>query len=308
MGQVVSVRRNSGADVTRSLPAQALAKVQAACSFVNSEIDRVRNQTIGIAVASTFAVLLFSSLSGVGDVRVPIIIAAGITIFFFARARTEVGAPTFRAVAAKRIVAGLGSGLTYSAVSSLTLRHWAALDLFPEPCSRFLSRDEIAGRTDGVKYSLHRVRAFGNDRKGMIFEGVIIKIDIAGIFPAHTIIVPDRSGQPQIAPSSSGRKKDLVMMKNPAFEQLFSVHSTDYYEARKAVTPFLMQTMMDAQVRLDAELRLCFLNKSLYVTVAGQSPRFTQKLFAVPLTPQSALGTLTDLVPFAQKLAQVYGS
>lgn len=301
MGTVV----NTGSkNFNRNLPAPALAKVQAACTYANSEIDRLRNQTIGIAVSAIFGGLLLASLFGVGDMRVPIVVAAGVSVFFFTRAQTQV-ATGFRASGAKRIIAGLGQGLSYSPSSSLTLRHFAALDLFTEPCTKWTSRDEIGGRVGNVKYSMHRVRAGGADRKGMFFEGVVIKVDVPDSFSAHTIVVPDRGGQPTAA-GLTGRKKDLVMMKNPAFEHVFSVHSTDYYEARKAVTPFLMDTVMQAQAHLGAEIRVCFLNRAVYVTVAGESPRFTQKLFAVPLTPENAVGMLAHLVPFAQKLAQMY--
>jgi hypothetical protein len=306
MGTVANGGRISGKDIKSNLPAPALAKVQAACTFANSEIDRLRNQTIGIAVSAIFGGLLISSLLGFGDIRVPLLLACGISAFFYVRAQTEV-ATNFRAIGAKRIVSGLGQGLTYSASSSLTLRHFAATDLFTEHCTRWSSRDEIGGRANGVKYSLHRVRASGSDRKGMIFEGVVIKIDLPDPVSAHTIVIPDHGGHPNVGAGRSGRRKDLVMMKNPAFERLFSVHSTDYYEARKIVTPFLMQTVMQAQSHLGGELRLCFLNKTLFVTVSGESPRFTQKLFAVPLTPQSAVGMLAHLIPVAQQLAEVYG-
>lgn len=299
--------RSAGSTVTRSLEASARAKIQGACNFVNGEIDRVRNQTIGISFAATAAVLFLWSLTGLGDGRVPLVLAAGVTAFCFARARSEV-ASSVRTVAAKRIVAGLGLGLAYKPASALTMRQFTDTDLFSGPWTRWTSKDEISAIAGGAKYSLHRVRAGNGDRKGPIFEGVVIKIDFAEAFPAHTIIIPDDDGQHHITSSvgRSGRRKDLVMMKNPAFERLFSVYSTDYYEARKVVTPFLMQLIVEARARLDAELRLCFLNRSLYLTVAGNSPKFTQKLFAVPLTPEAAVGTLAHLVPLARRLAELY--
>jgi hypothetical protein len=307
MGLSVSAGRIEGMDFSRTLEGSALVKVQAACSFVNTEVDRIRNQTIGIAVACAIGALVLSSFSFLGDGRVALVIGAGIAVFHFVRARSQV-ASSFRVIAGKRIVAGLGRGLTYNPTSSLTQRHFAALELFPVVCTRVDSSDEIAGRMPGAKYALHRVRASSSDRGGPVFDGVVMKLDFEETFPAHTIIVPDQSGQLVIgatAPRTSGggRKKDLVMMKNPVFERSFSVYSTDYYEARKLVTPFFMQIVMDAQARLHTEMRLCFLQRSLYVTIAGDALQFTPTLFGDRLTPQRAIGA-AQLVALAQRLAE----
>ena len=299
MGLSVSAGRIDGMDFSRSLDGSTLVKVQSACSFVNTEVDRLRNQTIGIAVACAIGALVLSSFTVLGDSRVPLVIAAGIAVFCFVRARTEV-ASSFRVIAGKRIVAGLGQGLTYNPISSLTQRHFVAMELFPVQCSRLDSSDEIGGKMPGVKYALHRVRASGGERGGAFFDGIVLKLDFEESFPAHTVVVPDQSGKATAPP---GRKKDLVMMKNPVFEQSFDVFSTDYYEARKVVTPFFMQILMDTQARLKTELRLCFLQRSLYVTVAGNGLHFTPSLFGDRLTPQTAMGT-AQLVALARRLAE----
>jgi uncharacterized protein DUF3137 len=300
MGLSVSAGRIDGMDFSRSLEASALAKVQSACNFVNTEIDRLRNQTIGIAVACAIGTLVLSTFTVFGDGRIALVIGSGIAVFYFVRARNE-AASSFRIIAGKRIVAGLGRGLTYNPSSSLNQRQFAALELFPAPCRRIDSSDEIGGRMPGVKYSLHRVRASSSERGAPMFDGVVMKLEFEETFPAHTVIVPDNSGQLQTA--TSGRKKDLVMMKNPAFEQKFSVYSTDYYEARKVVTPFFMQIVMDAQARLKTEIRLCFLQRTLYMTISGNALQFTPTLFGDRLTPQKAMGA-AQLVAIAQRIAE----
>jgi hypothetical protein len=300
MGLSVSAGRIDGMDFSRSLEGSTLVKVQSACSFVNTEIDRLRNQTIGIAVACAIAALALSSFSILGDSRYALVVAAGIAVFFFVRARTEV-ASSFRAVAGKRIVAGLGQGLSYNPSSSLNQRSFAAMELFEAPCAKLESSDEIMGRMPGAKYSLHRVRASRGEHSGTFFDGVVLKIDFEELFPAHTVIVPDQGNAQAGAPP--GRKKDLVMMKHPAFEQSFDVYSTDYYEARKVVTPYFMQLLLDAHARLRSEMRLCFLGRSLFVTVEGNALQLTPTLFGERLTPQTAMGT-AHLVALAQRFAE----
>jgi hypothetical protein len=153
----------------------------------------------------------------------------------------------------------------------------------------------------GAKYSLHRVRASRGEHSGTFFDGVVLKIDFEELFPAHTVIVPDQGNAQAGAPP--GRKKDLVMMKHPAFEQSFDVYSTDYYEARKVVTPYFMQLLLDAHARLRSEMRLCFLGRSLFVTVEGNALQLTPTLFGERLTPQTAMGT-AHLVALAQRFAE----
>ena len=309
MALVATASRTGSFDVGSNLETSALAKVQAACNFVNAEVSRLRHQTIAIAVIAGIGAILLWIFTGAGNPRVPLVLASGIAVFFFVRARTEL-ASSYRSIAAKRIVAGLGKELTYRPGSSLTRQHFIALDLFAERCGRWTSSDEIGGRVRGVKYSLHRARAGGGDRKAPFFDGVVIKVDFSDAFPAHTVIVPDHNGQLLGGHASNGaagsrRKKDLVMLKNPEFERVFSVYSSDYYETRKLLTPEFMQIVLAAQANLDTELRLCFLQKSLYATVAVGAPRFKPTLFADPLTPQAAVGTLVPLVSLAQRLAQL---
>jgi Protein of unknown function (DUF3137) len=299
MGLSASAGKTNGSDTGRTLEGSALVKVQSACSYVNAEVDRLRNQTIGIAVACALGALVLGTFGTFGDVRVVLVLATGATVFSYVRAQSEV-ASSFRLVAGRRIVAGIGQGLTYHPTSSLTQRHFAAMELFYTPCTRVDSSDEICGKVPGAKYSLHRVRASRGERGGVVFDGVVIKLDFDEAFPAHTIIVSDQSSQAGAPP---GRKKDLVMMKNPVFEQSFDVYSTDYYEARKAVTPFFMQILLEAQARMKTEMRVCFLNRFLYVTVPGNALQLIPTLFGDRLTPQAALGT-AQLVAFAQRLAE----
>jgi hypothetical protein len=64
-----------------------------------------------------------------------------------------------------------------------------------------------------------------------------------------------------------------------------------------------MQIVMDAHARLRTEMRLCFLQRSLYVTIAGDALQFTPTLFGDRLTPQRAIG-VAQLVAFAQRLVE----
>jgi hypothetical protein len=303
MGVVAGARRTR-LDVANTLDASALGKVQAACRFVNAEIARLRNQTIAIWAICAVGVVLLWVFTGAGDPRVLLLLAAGIVSIAFLRARTEL--QSSGNVAAKRIVAGLGS-LAYNRRSSMTRKDFMSMDLFTDHCEKWKSRDEIACRMRGVKYSLHYVQAAGNNGKPAFFDGVIIKLEFNDNFPSHTVILPAQEARgTSNGTVQSRRKKDFVMVKNPAFEQVFDVYSTDYYEAKKFVTPAFMRVVLEARARLNTELRLCFLGRSLFVAVRGYSYRFDTTLFGAPLTPETAVGKLVHHVAAAQQLAQVH--
>ncbi len=303
MGLAASVSRTGRRDAVSSLETSMLAKVQPVCNFVNAEAARLRHQTIAIG---TFALggLLLCLFMGIGDPRIPLVVSAGVFAVCFLRARAEF-ASSYTNIAAKRIVSALGRGLAYRSASSLTRQQFVAMDLFSGVGERWNSRDEIGGRMRGVKYSLHQVHAAGLDRKSVAFGGVVIKIDFDDPFPGHIVVIPDHDGQ---LPGSNGTagsrvKKDLVMLKNPAFERKFSVYATDYYEARRLVTPSVMECVMEAAATFRTDLRLAFVQKSLFVAVAGDALRAEAALFGSPLTPHAAVGRLLVLVAFAERLA-----
>lgn len=291
-------------DALSTLEASVLTRVQSACNFANAEAARLRHQTIAIWAMCLAGLLILWVVTGFGDAHIALVVAAGVGVMALVRARAEL-ASSVEKIATKRIIAGLSGQLSYKPTSSLTREQFVATDLFTDRCGRWTSRHEIAGKARGTRYSLHQVRANGKDRRNPIFDGVILKLDLSDGFPGHTVIVPARGGEPPAAPGNSAaprRKKDFVMVKNPQFERLFDVYSTDYYEAKKLVTDRFMDVVMDAQSRL-GELRMCFARKSLFVAIAGQALRFEATLFADPLTPQTAVGPLLPLVALAHRLA-----
>jgi hypothetical protein len=306
MALVASATRTR-TDAMSVVEASVFAKVQAACNFVNAEVARLRNQTIAIWVACAVGALLLWIATELLDPRIVFVLAMGGVLLAFVRARTELES-SYTQIAAKRIVAGLGSQLRYNPASTLTRQQFVGMDLFSERCERWSSRDEIAGKVRGAKYSLHQVRASAKDRRVPFFDGVIVRIDFEESFPGHTVILPDRDGRTLGAATGTAaarRKKDLVMLKNPAFERMFAVYSSDYYEARQLVTPKFMEIILDAQTRLGTELRLCFVNRSLFIVAAGHGVRFGAALFAAPLTPQAAVGKLVHLVALAERIADL---
>ena len=312
-----------------SLDASTLAKVQAGCNFVNAEVARHRKRVTTISVGVIIATILLWILLGGGDPRLEFIVGFLIITYFANRARKEL-ATSYKGIVVKRIVAALGRGLTYRPTSSLTKNDFMEMDLFSQSPDRWKSEDEVSGKKNVVKYSLHEVEAAkkdsnsgrrlawggslglvamglsaANQNKSVFFRGLIVRLDFNKNFAGHTVVVPDREGQilgGLFGESETRRRKQIVRMENIDFENQFSVYSTNDQEARYLITPKLMELVMEAQALLGAELRLCFRQNSLFVTVPQNKDRFEVSMFGGPVTPESALGDLVDVVNLAEKL------
>ena len=304
MGVVTSAPKPPRMNPANELEAATLSRVQLVCDFVNAEVSGLRHRSIAIGVGCALAAVLLPLVTGIGDLRIPLVLAVGGFGFWFARARGELKS-NLANIAAKRMVSALSKDLTYKSGSSLTQQQFVATDLFGAPAAKFVSRDEIGGRARGLRFTVHHLYVAGREKDAVIFDGAVIRIDFPAPFPGHTVILPDKAGQ---LPGSHARpgtrvKKDLVLLKHPAFEKMFSVYATDYYEARRVVTPKLMVLVMEAATTFGTDVRLAFVQKSLFVLVASQALRVHAPLFGAPLTPREAVGTLRQLVTLAEGLA-----
>jgi hypothetical protein len=305
MSQLASVRPIPMMDTREAvekpvqLDAPALARVQAVCNFVNGETARQRNMLIGIAIASVVVAMLIPLLTGLHDARVLFLLVAGTIGFFFVRARQDL-ASAYEKVAITRVVTAVSRELAYRAKSSLTREVFLVSDLF-NGVEKWNSRDEIIGRAGDLKFSLHRVRAAGADRKADVFDGVIVKVDAATVFPGHTLVIAEGAKLPH----GSRVRRDVVLLNHPTFEERFNVFSTDYHEARRILSPAMMDVIMDTAAHFDKNMRLAFTQKSAFLAIpGGDALRVNASLFGPKLTPQTIAGRLVTLVGVADRLAR----
>lgn len=281
------------------LEESTLGRVKSVCDFVNAEVVRLRNQTIAVGTLALIGAIVFPLVTGIGDPRIPLLLAAGIIVLAFLRARNDL-ASSCRNIAAKRMVAALSKGLNYRPKSTLTQKQFLAMDLFSGHVFGWKAGYELAGSARGMRFGLHRVTAYGRSRSEVVFDGVIIKLEFSQSFPGHTIVIPDKL---EGAGHGSRIKRDLVLLKHPAFEQRFSVYSSDYFEARRLVNPRVMVSVIDAADKVGGDVRMAFIQRSLFVAVRGEALNVDATLFSAPLTPQSAVGKATHLVTLAERLA-----
>lgn len=297
------------------LDKQTLAKLQAGCHFINAEVSQVRGRIV--IVAAVIAVLgsIVFGLMWNNGARDPRFVIGGALAIVIAHAMWEHRklSRTYKHIVVRRVVNALGQGLTYSAESRFTKQDFLDMDLFNLRVEQWRAEDEVGGRRNAVTYSILEAKATRTEGSGKnrrtitIFKGVIVRLDFNKYFHGHTVVVPNSESQilgGLFGESSSRRSKDLCRMDNVEFEDCYSVYATDQQEARYILTPKLMELIMRARVRLNAGLRMSFHDNSVFVTLPDSGDRFELKLFGAPVTPESTVGELCQVVQLAEDLIE----
>jgi hypothetical protein len=286
----------------------ARARVQVACNVVNEEIGQQRQNIVFVAIG--IAIVAIPLFAAYPDQRRNIAYAALFAILgMVGYARRQV-AQTYKRLVVGRVVKALGNGLTYRPESSFDAKRFRALDVFADNATSFTSEDEIGGRKANVSYSIHEVRATRRQGKQTVtvFHGLMIRLDFNKNFRGQTTVVPNgvspagHSLLGGLLDIGGSPRKEKVNLENPDFENIFDVYSTNDQEARYLLTPKLMELVLAANAaNSDGQLRLSFLDNSLYVAVPSRGNHLEASL-SETVTPDSAIGDLAEVIAFAERL------
>jgi hypothetical protein len=302
----------SGSDLTlkfAQIDGATRARLEAGCNFINHKIGELRWRVMLASGAAIVAALIWWQASGI-DFRFPLGLAAAVITIATAWAK-RVLARWYKTMVVQRVVAALGSGLTYQQSSRLTREEFRAINLFQERIDEWRSEDEINGARNDVAFALHEVRAAKRERRGkhthtvVFFRGIVAVLEFNKHFRGHTVIVPDREGKllGLFGQADSRRGKNIVHVADADFENAYAVYTTDDQEAHYLLTPKLVQLILQARNRF-GDLRLAFYQDSLYVTLPSRDNRFEAGLFT-QVTPESALAELADVTGLAEQLVDV---
>lgn len=298
------------------LDSATLMKLQAGCNFINAEVAKVRGRVINVGLGAAllaFVVYSFMWRAGAHDPRAPLVGALAIVTLFTVHQQRQL-AKSYKHIVVRRVVGALGNGLAYSAESRFTKQDFLDMDLFLKRVEQWKAEDEISGCRNAVTYSILEAKATRTEGSGKnrrtvtIFRGVIVRLDFNKYFQGHTVVVPNSESQilgGLFGESDSRRSKELCRLDNVEFEEAFSVYSTDQQEARYILTPKLMELVMRARATLNAGIRLSFHDNSVFLTLPETNDRFEVQLFGGPVTPESAVGELAEVVRLAENLVDV---
>jgi hypothetical protein len=286
-----------------NLDAATRRRVQVVCDFINAEVGRWRARIIAIGAACLIGMVLFPVVTRIADVRVALVMVAGIFGFWFVRARREV-ASSYSQIATKRLVAAISKSLAYKPVSSLTRDQFVSLDLFADAGKRWRSRHEIRGQAGQATFAMYEVTASGAEGNAAGFHGVILRLDFPESFPGHVIVLPEAQNG-GVDSSARLAKRDLVFVNNSAFDRMFNAYATNYMEAKRVLTAAFLEYIVSVATTLGPDMRLAFVRRSLFVALPHATLLPPISLLSAPVTPEEAAGQIVRLTALADGLARV---
>jgi hypothetical protein len=126
------------------------------------------------------------------------------------------------------------------------------------------------------------------------FWGLVLRLKIAKILTAHTVILPRRKManffRRQFTPFQP------VNLVSPTFEKRFDVLSTDQIEARYVLDPAFMERMMEAAALIDTkDVEISFLGDEIAFAIEHSRPMFEIGWLFRPLKPETLTDTANEL-------------
>ena len=291
------------------LDAGARQRIESACDFLNHKIAQQRKRVLLAAAWSAVAVFVIAAalrLPPWSLFEIPLIIALVVGW----RAHREVKR-WYKSLVVQRVVAALGSELTYAHDSSFGSEQFRRMDLFSERTDIFSSEDEVSGRHNEVAFALHEVRAAKREKQGkqtrtvVFFRGTILVIEFNKHFGGHTTVVPQAEHgllAGLLGEADTRGARERISMHDAEFEKAYTVYSDDPQTAHYLLTPKLLQLIMTTRGRVGAKLRLAFRDNMLYVAVPSTHDRFEASLLTTRVTPEQVIGDLGSAIQLAQSL------
>jgi hypothetical protein len=291
------------------LDAEARKRIDAACGFLNHKLRQQRNRVLMTTAWCAFGAIAVAAFLRIPP-WVPLAVALLIVLLVAVRAHAEVKR-WFKSMVVQRVVEALGTGLTYSRESSFDRASFTAMDLFSERTDVFRSEDEVRGTDNQVAFALHEAWAAKREKRGkhthtiVFFRGTIVVLEFNKHFHGHTTVVPEAAhgllgGLFGEFDSRKGRER--VSMQDAAFEQAFSVYSSDAQQAHYLLTPKMLQLILETKSTMANGVRLAFRDNMLYVAVPSTQNRFEVSLFTTKVTPQQVIGDLGSALQLVQRL------
>ena len=107
--------------------------------------------------------------------------------------------------------------------------------------------------------------------RSIVFDGVIIKLDMNKPFTSHTLIKPN--GLIHISPSSKLKHTEL---EDVEFNKQFDVYTNDEVDARYLITPSFMERLKDMEIAFKADSVSCvFYRKYLIIALSTKKDLFS---------------------------------
>ena len=174
--------------------------------------------------------------------------------------------------------------------------------LFDKTPNRFSEEDCIQGKWGKTQLYFSEIEANrrennsdGKTEYDTIFKGLFFKATFNKTFQGHTVVVPDFGRKRfgflgnMFQSLNKNHGEELIKLEDPEFERLFAVYGDDQVEARYILSPSLMQQLINLQKKLDKELRIAFMENSIFIAISFKKNLFEPRIFRSLLNPEPTL-------------------
>jgi len=194
----------------------------------------------------------------------------------------------FKKYIVSQIVKSYNPSFAYSPDSHIAEEIYDGSGLFSELYDRFNGDDLIVGKIGKTDFEVSEIHTEVEVRSGRstswrtVFEGFFFSADFHKNFSGETCVLPDEAEMffgKWIGQGLQSMSGNLVKLENPVFEKEFVVYSTDQQEARYILSPTMMERILALKHRLDAEVRLAFVEGRVFVAISQSGNRFEPGLF-----------------------------
>ncbi|MCC7044485.1 MAG: DUF3137 domain-containing protein [Acidobacteria bacterium] len=157
----------------------------------------------------------------------------------------------------------------YEPLQGITQEVFDAPGLFNTRGS-YSSDDRVRGRIGRTLFEVSEVgRAYStgsgkNSRSYVVFRGLFFHLDLSRQLNGVTLIAPEKAASHQIGDRDGF---ELVTIEHPAFEQEFTIHTSDESEARVLLTPALTEALLAVRQQAKQPIFLAFKGRRAYVAV-----------------------------------------
>lgn len=221
---------------------------------------------------------------------VPVVMGQVVFFIYFLHRRKM-----FKRKFKKRVVAPIIEtfipGARYQATKGLTEDDYRNSELIKSSHNTFFSEDFVNFKYRGLDIEFSEIRTERVSRgKGqtrrIVFKGFLLKGELPLDFNYKTIIVPD-IGESYLG-SFLGRflqkrnvfrEEELVALESSSFEKKYAVYASDQIEARRILTPRIMEKVLNYNKKAKQSLYLSFISNHLYLALPTKHNYFEPKIW-----------------------------
>jgi hypothetical protein len=196
--------------------------------------------------------------------------------------------------------------------SYLRESEYASTFLYQENYNSYSGEDLVEGvfNGQGIKLSELKVKYVNRSSKKnderIIFQGLMILIDINNSFKSETIVEPDVAENMFgfVGKMLQGKNKfshEVVRLESPDFEKHFVVRSGDQVEARKILTPRVQEKLLELSVKNKLQFAFSIQSNQLSIALPTQRDFFEASAFSSSENSKS-IRDIVDLFLFIEEL------